>query len=246
MKKGTCWTETDVREDSWYLHDGHMPAGIMVESGQADLFLISYLGADFLNRGERAYRLLGCEMTCHGDLPKIGETLAYDIHVDGHAAQGDVRLFFFHYDCHVRRDDGTTRPALSVRGGQAGFFTEGELAESDGILWKPEGQEIVQDARVDAPAVASRSAGASTREAGRGVRRRPPLGLLRPGLSPHQDAYPHAAHPRRTHALPRHRRARSEGRALGPRLSQARSPPSPPTTGTSTATSRTTPACPAR
>ncbi|HBQ12445.1 MAG TPA: hypothetical protein DEF51_15280, partial [Myxococcales bacterium] len=39
MGKGTCWTETDVRADSWYLHDGHMPAGIMVESGQADLFL---------------------------------------------------------------------------------------------------------------------------------------------------------------------------------------------------------------
>ena len=150
--KGTCWTETDVREDSWYLHDGHMPCGIMVESGQADLFLISYLGADLLNQGERAYRLLGCEMTWLGDLPAIGETLAYDIHVDGHAAQGDVRLFFFHYDCHIRQADGTTRPALKVRGGQAGFFTTEELADSAGILWKPETQEILPDARVDAPA----------------------------------------------------------------------------------------------
>ncbi len=153
MGKGTCWTETDVRADSWYLHDGHMPAGIMVESGQADLFLISYLGADFLNAGERVYRLLGCEMTWLGDLPKIGETLVYDIHIDGHAAQGDVRLFFFHYDCHVRRADGTTRPALQVRGGQAGFFTEEELADSAGILWRPETQEIAADARVDPPAV---------------------------------------------------------------------------------------------
>jgi 3-oxoacyl-(acyl-carrier-protein) synthase len=54
MKKGTVWTETDVREDSWWLNQGYMPAGIMIESGQADLFLISYLGVDFLNRGERA------------------------------------------------------------------------------------------------------------------------------------------------------------------------------------------------
>ena len=153
MKKGTCWTETDVRADSWYVHDGHMPAGIMVESGQADLFLISYLGADFLNCGQRAYRLLGCEMTWHGDLPQVGETLAYDIHIDGHAAQGDVRLFFFHYDCHIRRADGTTRPALSVRHGQAGFFTKEELAASDGILWKAADQEIRSDARVDPPTV---------------------------------------------------------------------------------------------
>ena len=65
--------------------------------------LISYLGVDLLNRGERVYRLLGCELTYHGDLPRRGDTLAFDIHVDGHAAQGDVRLFFFHYDCVERR-----------------------------------------------------------------------------------------------------------------------------------------------
>jgi len=31
--------------------------GIMIEAGQADLFLISYLGVDGLNRGQRRYRL---------------------------------------------------------------------------------------------------------------------------------------------------------------------------------------------
>ncbi|MFK7989539.1 MAG: beta-ketoacyl synthase N-terminal-like domain-containing protein [Sandaracinaceae bacterium] len=160
---GTCWTETDVTESSWYLHDGYMPTGVMIESGQADLFLISYLGADFLNRGERAYRLLGCEMTWQGDLPTLGETLAYDIHVDGHAAQGDVRLFFFHYDCHIKRPDGTSRPALQVRHGQAGFFTKEELDDSAGILWTPESQEIVPDARVDGPSVPL-EAGSYTRE----------------------------------------------------------------------------------
>lgn len=154
MKKGTCWTETDVRVDSWYLqHDGHMPAGIMIESGQADLFLISYLGADFLNQGKRAYRLLGCEMTWLGDLPEVGDTLAYDIHVDGHANQGDIRLFFFHYDCWIRKADGSMRPALRVRNGQAGFFTRAELDDSAGILWKATEQEIRQDARVDVPAI---------------------------------------------------------------------------------------------
>src|SRR5438552_7018361 len=100
----------------------------MVESGQADLRLISWLGADRLNRGGRVYRLLGCELTYHGPLPRPGDTLRYDIHVDGHASQGEVRLFFFHYDCQIR---GQRR--LSVRHGQAGFFTDEELAQSAGV-----------------------------------------------------------------------------------------------------------------
>ena len=149
MGLGTVWTETDVREDSWFLHRGFMPAGITIEAGQADLFLISYLGVDALNQGQRRYRLLGCELTYHGSLPRLGETLRYDIHVDSHARQGEVRLFFFHYDCMVNG-----RPALTVRHGQAGFFTEEELNESAGVLWTPEGQAIKPDARLDPPAVA--------------------------------------------------------------------------------------------
>ena len=149
MGLGTVWTETDVREDSWFLHRGFMPAGIMIEAGQADLFLISYLGVDGLNQGRRRYRLLGCELTYHGGLPRPGDTLRYAIQVDSHARQGEVRLFFFHYDCTV---DG--RPALTVRQGQAGFFTKEELDGSDGVLWTPEGQAIKRDARLDRPAVA--------------------------------------------------------------------------------------------
>jgi 3-oxoacyl-(acyl-carrier-protein) synthase/3-hydroxymyristoyl/3-hydroxydecanoyl-(acyl carrier protein) dehydratase len=137
MGTGRIWTETDVGESAWYLDPaGRMPAGVLVEAGQADLLLISWLGADRLNRGERVYRLLGCEMTFHagpgGVLPRPGETLKYAISVDGHAAQGDVRLFFFHYDCTL---GGAAR--LSVRGGQAGFFTDEELAASSGVLWDP-------------------------------------------------------------------------------------------------------------
>ena len=43
-----------------------------------------------------------------------------------------MRLFFFHYDC---KSDGDLR--LSVRNGQAGFFTDEELDETAGILWNP-------------------------------------------------------------------------------------------------------------
>ncbi|MFT5432263.1 MAG: 3-hydroxymyristoyl/3-hydroxydecanoyl-(acyl carrier protein) dehydratase, partial [Myxococcota bacterium] len=174
MAKGTIWTETDVSASSWYLHDGRMPAGIMIESGQADLMLISYLGIDFVNRSERVYRLLGCELTYHAAektgphgavLPATGETLRYDIHVDGHANQGDIRLFFFHYDCRIaptgsspsQFSDADIR--LSVREGQAGFFTEAELAESMGILWSAEDDDRALPAakapRFDAPVTIS-------------------------------------------------------------------------------------------
>ncbi len=146
MGTGTIWTETDVREGAFYLHEGRMPAGVMVESGQADLMLISWLGADFHNKGERVYRLLGCELTSHGPLPTIGDTLHYEILVDGHAEQQGVRLFFFHYNCWV---NGELR--MSVRSGQAGFFTDEELANSAGVLWSPEAATPKPDARVDAP-----------------------------------------------------------------------------------------------
>jgi len=146
MGKGTIWSESEVEADRWFMHQGHMPAGIMIESGQADLMLISYLGVDFSNRGERVYRLLGCELTYHGGLPATGELLKYDIHMDGHATQGDVRLMFFHSDC---RSDGELR--LSVRKGQAGFFTDAELADSDGCLWTPEEQELAPEPRLDPP-----------------------------------------------------------------------------------------------
>lgn len=133
MLTGTVRTETDVRADSWYLDPaGRMPAGLMVEAGQADLLLISWLGADLVGHGERVYRLLGCVITYHHSPPHPGETLTFDIAIDGHAEHGGVRLFSFRYDCRV---DGALR--LTVREGQAGFFTDAELAAPRGVLWNP-------------------------------------------------------------------------------------------------------------
>mgnify|MGYP003853205517 CR=1 FL=1 len=87
LGRGTIWTETDVgnpahampgAREAWYLHDGHMRGGVFIEAGQADLLLASWQGMDvFHNRGERVYRLLGCELTYRGPLPSAGETLRY-------------------------------------------------------------------------------------------------------------------------------------------------------------------------
>jgi 3-hydroxymyristoyl/3-hydroxydecanoyl-(acyl carrier protein) dehydratase len=124
------------------------PRGLLIEAGQADLFLISYLGIDLLNQGRRVYRLLGCELTYHGELPEPGDTLRYDIQIDGHAEQEGIRLFFFHYEC-----TSAGRPVLSVQRGQAGFFSADELERSGGVLWSPEEQEPAPGARVDAPRI---------------------------------------------------------------------------------------------
>lgn len=128
-------TETDVAYDAWYLHDGRVPASVLIEAGQADLLLVSYMGVDFDNRGERVYRLLGCDLRYHGALPPAGTTLHYDIHVDGFATHGDTRIFFFHSDCRAGGPDGPL--LLSVRGGQAGFFSDEELDRSGGVLFDP-------------------------------------------------------------------------------------------------------------
>jgi 3-hydroxymyristoyl/3-hydroxydecanoyl-(acyl carrier protein) dehydratase len=146
MGTGRIVTETDVTADQWYMHVGRMSPGVVIESGQADLLLASWLGADFFNRGERVYRLLGCDLTFMGELPRGGETLRYDIHIDGHAKTGDTRLFFFHYDCYIG-----DRLMISVRNGQAGYFSALELSQSDGVLWDAADDVPREGARRDEP-----------------------------------------------------------------------------------------------
>ena len=149
MGTGAIRTETDVRPGAWYLDAaGRMPPGLVVEAGQADLLLISWLGADLHNRGERVYRLLGSEVTFHAPPPAPGQTLAYEIRVVDHVAHGPVRLFFFEYDC--RSGDELL---LTVRHGQAGFFTDAELANTGGVLWDPADSAPPPDAPHDPPAV---------------------------------------------------------------------------------------------
>ena len=151
MKTGTIWTETDIGWKNWFVnYDGSMPAGLVIEAGQADLFLISYLGADFENQGQRCYRLLGCDLIYEGGNARVGDTLQYEIRVSGHAKLGDTRLFFFQYDGRI---NGQMR--MKVRNGQAGFFSEPELANSMGILWSPDKGEWAPNPQLSPPAVAN-------------------------------------------------------------------------------------------
>ncbi|MFN4025623.1 MAG: beta-ketoacyl synthase N-terminal-like domain-containing protein [Hyphomonas sp.] len=129
--KGVIWTETDLTAGHWMMQDGRIRPGPLIECGQADLTLIGWMGADLRNRDQRVYRLLGCEITFHeGGLPRAGDTLKFQIEITQHATFAGVRMFFFQYDCTA-----AGRPAFSVRQGQAGFFTDGELASGKGVVW---------------------------------------------------------------------------------------------------------------
>ncbi|MEZ8095639.1 beta-ketoacyl synthase N-terminal-like domain-containing protein [Photobacterium swingsii] len=128
-KPSTMTTEYDIPVDAPYLVDGQIPWAVAVESGQCDLMLISYLGIDFENKGERVYRLLDCTLTFLGDLPRGGDTLRYDISINHFARNGDTLLFFFSYECFVG-----DKMILKMDNGCAGFFTDEELADGKGVI----------------------------------------------------------------------------------------------------------------
>ncbi|HEY1100204.1 MAG TPA: hypothetical protein VGF99_14805, partial [Myxococcota bacterium] len=143
----SMFTATDVRDGAWYLHEGRVPAGILIETGQADLLLISLMGVDFENAGARSYRLLGCDLTYTASLPVVGDVLHHSIFIDGFAtaaisAESEARIFFFHSDTRLGDENGPI--VLSVRNGQAGFFTDGELLNSGGVLWKPADEDAAK------------------------------------------------------------------------------------------------------
>ncbi|MCL1127189.1 hotdog fold thioesterase [Shewanella surugensis] len=129
FKPSSMTTEYDIPVDAPYLLDGQILWAVAVESGQCDLMLISYLGIDFENKGERVYRLLDCSLTFLADLPRAGDTLRYDIKINHFARNGDTLLFFFSYECFV--DDVMI---LKMDDGCAGFFTDEELAEGKGVI----------------------------------------------------------------------------------------------------------------
>lgn len=128
MSSAVMVTEHDVVSNAWYLDDGFMPTAIAVESGQADLMLSAYLGADFKTRGQAVYRLLDARVCFHGTLPKIGETIRYTIQIKRFFEQNGILFFHFAFEASI--DD---RPLMTMTDGCAGFFSEKALAEGRGV-----------------------------------------------------------------------------------------------------------------
>jgi acyl transferase domain-containing protein/3-hydroxymyristoyl/3-hydroxydecanoyl-(acyl carrier protein) dehydratase len=129
LKSGRVVTDHHVHTGRWYLDAGRCPTSVSVESGQADLFLAGFLGIDLKTKGEAVYRLLDAVVTFHRGLPKIGETIVYDIHIDEFFNQADAWLFRFHFEGTVNGEK-----LLSMQSGIAGFFTEAALDAGQGII----------------------------------------------------------------------------------------------------------------
>ena len=167
-------------QDSWYLHDdGRMPAGHH-DRGGAGRPAADQLARRRLPQPRRA-RLPPARL--RADLPR--QPAAAGRHAratrstsTATPSQGDVRLFFFHYDCRVGGE-----PRLTVRDGQAGFFTDEELASSAGVLWDPEAGAAPRrrPARPAGRRRARRAASAATEL--RAFAEGRPVGLLRPPAS---------------------------------------------------------------
>src|SRR5262249_45614016 len=87
------------------------------------------LGIDLRTRGRAVYRLLDAGATFHRPLPKPGETIRYDIHIDNFFRQGDTHLFRFRFVGTVNGEK-----VMTMSDGIAGFFSEGELAAGRGVV----------------------------------------------------------------------------------------------------------------
>ncbi|RYZ49390.1 MAG: type I polyketide synthase, partial [Proteobacteria bacterium] len=128
LGSGKMTTEHDVFPNAWYLDGDYMPTAIAVESGQADLMLSAYLGADFATRGEAVYRLLDARVSFHSDLPKVGETIRYDIEIKKFFEQGGTLFFNFAFEAYIG-----DRHLMSMVDGCAGFFSQRALDEGRGV-----------------------------------------------------------------------------------------------------------------
>ncbi len=135
MKPGRCVTEFDVRKGDWFLVDNHVPICVSIESGQADLFLISYLGIDEEVAGERVYRLLGADFTIFDGMPEAPCTLRYEIEIKSFVNHNGTWLFFFEGVGYANN-----RRFIQWKNGCAGYFTPEELAAKDDAIiedWTP-------------------------------------------------------------------------------------------------------------
>ena len=135
FEKCSMITEYDLPINGELSEGGDVPWAVLVESGQCDLMLCSYVGVDFQCKGERAYRLLDTTLKFFG-VAQEGQTLNYDIKINGYAnrpdGSGECSMFFFEYNCYV---DG--KLLIEMRNGVAGFFNEAELAAGKGVVHTP-------------------------------------------------------------------------------------------------------------
>eukprot|EP00924_Labyrinthula_sp_SR-Ha-C_P004517 snap_masked-scaffold_1-processed-gene-2.40-mRNA-1 protein AED:1.00 eAED:1.00 QI:0/-1/0/0/-1/1/1/0/443 len=124
-------SELHIPENYEFSHGGDIPLAILVEAGQCEVLLSSYLGIDFQLKGKKFYRLLDTNLS-FSSYAKEGETLKYEIRVTDVQRKGkEIVLFKYEFDC---TEKFTGRRVLSMTNSAAGFFTQEELEKGKGII----------------------------------------------------------------------------------------------------------------
>ncbi len=126
LEPGRIITEFDLSEHSWCAVDGQIP--IMSIDAQGILFLLSYTGVDLIGKGSWVYRWLNSEITFFNDMPKLEDTLRYDITISSFVKNEDALLCFSHFNCTVNN-----KLILKINNTCAGFFTKEALEKGKGL-----------------------------------------------------------------------------------------------------------------
>jgi PfaB family protein len=124
---GRIVTEFDIPRPAWFAVGGSSASQLALDA-QGVLFLLSWLGVDLESAGRRRFRWLDANITMTGDYPREGDTLRYDITLTRSFRDGEALMLFFDMNATSGQ-----RPLLQNRNCCVGFFTDEDLARSQGI-----------------------------------------------------------------------------------------------------------------
>jgi PfaB family protein len=120
-------TEYDIPQGAWYSSNGYMPCAVALEASHSNIFLMSYIGIDFMTQGKRVYRALGGTITFMDSLPREGQTMRCEVTIHDFSRMGETILFTFIHKAFVGNQQFVQMEC------KAGFFSDEELAKGQGI-----------------------------------------------------------------------------------------------------------------
>ncbi|MBF0299232.1 MAG: hypothetical protein HQK51_10960, partial [Oligoflexia bacterium] len=141
IKPAFIQSEYTIPNNSWYSSNKQLPFAIISESGQAFLLLLSYMGIDFGNKGEKSFRVLEGSMEFFDtSTPLEGDVLKHDIRISSFTKTSDILMFFFNFDCYVNGK------FCKVKEGCGGFFSQNNIDNAQGIVLKFDEKEEIKNA----------------------------------------------------------------------------------------------------
>ena len=127
--KAEIETEYDVPKNAWYTLEKNIPWAVAFESSHGHMLLVSFMGVDFENKGNRVYRILDADSTFISNLPKEGETIRCRMEIEKFVRNGEKQIFYF--TCNYFVGD---RQFMSLKA-TSGFFSREELMSGQGIRY---------------------------------------------------------------------------------------------------------------